>query len=144
MFEIFRSVTPNGGQHKGTSSCRAKDCKRSTREGKPFCSEHIECAPYVQHILKIREEAAEEERVLNLQRGRISKTGFYYRETLLLLRSKDFTTKGLARRLDISHHAAGRLIVMMALDGLATQASTSRGDMTISGVGHRDLAEDRD
>lgn len=98
----------------------------------------------MQRILRIREEAAEEERVLNLQRGRISKQGFYYRETLLLLRSKDFTAKGLARRLDITHYAASRLIVMMTLDGLVKRDATSRGDMTIGGLGQCDLAGDRD
>lgn len=144
MYEIFRSVLPEGGQHKGTSPCQAPSCQRSTREGKPFCSDHIELAPYVQQVLGILAERDEEERVLELKRGRIAKDGFFYRETLLLLRSKDFTAKGLARRLDLSHHAAERLIRLIASDRLARQSQTSRGDLTISGLGDRDLAGDRD
>jgi predicted HTH transcriptional regulator len=117
---------------------------KSTREGKPFCSVHIENAPYVQRILGILRERNKEEEKLNKTRGRIPKDGFFYRETLLLLRTKDFTAKGLARRLDISHHAAKRLIALVANDGLAKRSQTSRGDLTISGLGKMDLAEPRD
>jgi len=144
MYDLFRSVIPQGGQHKGTSPCQASGCTRSTREGKPFCSDHIENAPYVRRILGILTDRDEEERVLELKRGRISQAGFFYRETLLLLRTKDFTAKGLARRLDISHYAAERLIGLIDRDGLACKGETSRGDKTISGLGARDLAFDRD
>jgi hypothetical protein len=140
MFETLRQILPEGGQHKGTSPCKAETCKKSTREGKPFCSAHIESAPYVRKILDILAGRALEEEVLEKQRGRIPADGFFYRETLLLLRSKDFTAKGLSRRLDISHHAAERLIAMMDVDKLAKRGATSRGDMTISGLAPRDLS----
>lgn len=140
-FDSLRSVLPESGQHKGTSPCKAKDCEKSTREGKPYCSAHIEQAPYVAKILAILVDRDEEERVLNLKKGRISADGFFYRETLLLLRSKDFTAKGLARRLDLSHHASERLIALMAKDRLVIREFTSRGDTTISGLGAHDLAD---
>ena len=141
MFEMLRPVLPLGGQHKGTSSCRAPRCAKSTREGKPFCSGHIEHAPYVKQILETLRKRRAEAAKLESFRGRIPRNGFFYRETLLLLRSKDFTSKGLARRLDISHRAAERLIGIMAKDGLVKRASTPRGDLTISGLGDHDLAE---
>ena len=141
MFEFLRPVLPEGGQHKGTSPCKAKPCTRSTREGKPFCSEHIENAPYVAHILEILAGRAQEETILREGVDEIPKDGFFYKETLLLLRSKNFTGKGLSRRLDICHAAAKRLIVLMARDGLAKVDTTSRGDLTISGLGPRDLVD---
>ena len=144
MFEMLRQVIPQGGQHKGTSPCNKDGCKKTTREGKPFCSAHIENSPYVQRILGILDGRAKEEETLNKQRGRIDPEGFFYRETLLLLRSKDFTAKALARRLDISHHAAERLISMMSADKLARKNKTSRGDTTISGLGPRDLQGEHD
>lgn len=140
MFEFLRPILPEGGQHKGTSPCKARACDRSTREGKPFCSEHIESAPYVAKILQILEDRAEEERILLSQDGGIPKKGFFYTETLLLLRSKNFTAKGLSRRLDINHDAAKRLIVLMGRDGLVKVAHTSRGDLTISGLAPKDLS----
>ena len=142
MIEYLRPILPQGGSHKGTSPCKAKGCTRSTREGKPFCSNHIESAPYVAHILGILKGRDEEAQILEHEDGGIKKSGFFYKETLLLLRSKNFTAKGLSRRLDISHHAAERLIVLMANDGLCRRSETQRGDTTISGLGPKDLSGD--
>jgi len=140
MFEVFRQILPEGGSHKGTSPCSISSCTRTTREGKPFCSDHIENAPYVREILETLSQRDSEEAALGKKRGKISNTGFFYTETLLLLRSRDYTAKGLSRRLDISHQAAERLICLMAKDGLVLRDQTSRGDTTISGLGDRDLA----
>ena len=144
MFDVFRAVIPDGGQHKGTSNCRFQGCPKTTREGKPFCSTHIESAPYIKVILskladsKVEEkllDSPDEDRPFNLD------TSFFVRETLLLLRTKDFTSKGLARRLDITHNAARLLISLMHNNRLARMRKTSRGDLTISGLGPRDLCE---
>jgi predicted HTH transcriptional regulator len=140
MVDVFRPVLPEGGQHKGTSTCQSPGCAKSTREGKPFCSLHIEQSRYVKQILQILADREKEEEILNRERGKISPQGFFVRETLILLRTKDFTAKGLSRRLDLSHHAAKRLISMMATWGLAKKSKTQRGDMTISGLGERDLS----
>lgn len=139
MFEALRYLVPQGGSHKGTSPCQLHGCKRSTREAKPYCSEHIENTPYVKRLLEILAGRDKEEVVLTKGRGTIPKDGFFYRETLLLLRAKDFTAKALSRRLDISHDAANRLIVLMAGDGLAKVGKTARGDLTLSGLAPKDL-----
>ena len=144
MFEIVRQVLPDGGQHKGTSSCQAEKCKRATREGKPFCSGHIEQAPYVASILDILEKRGAEEAILESGKGKVSGDGFFYKETLLLLRTKNFTAKALSRRLDISHKAADRLIRLLVKDKLAVATATQRGDLILSGVGPQDLAVDKD
>lgn len=140
MFEGLRQILPQGGSHKGTSPCQNKGCAKTTREGKPFCSEHIERAPYVKRILTILKGRDEEEAKLLAGEEEINPHGFFYKETLLLLRSKDFTGKALARRLDISHAAARRLIDLMYAGGLCKRGNTSRGDLTISGLGPRDLS----
>jgi len=144
MFDIVRQVLPDGGQHKGTSPCQAEKCKKSTREGKPFCSVHIEQAPYVADILDILSKRDAEEEILERGKGRVSEEGFFYKETLLLLRTKDFTAKALSRRLDISHRAAGRLIRLLVADKLATYTTTKHGGLILNGVGPQDLASDKD
>ena len=140
MLDTIRAILPEGGSHKGTSSCQNRSCKKSTREGKPFCSGHVEDAPYVRAILDILKNSAKEAATLRKGKGRINKQGYFYRETLLLLRSRDFTAKGLSRRLDLSHKAAERLIWLMAKDKLVKAGETSRGEKTISGLSPRDLA----
>jgi hypothetical protein len=144
MFDVFRPVLPDGGQHKGTSNCQFPTCPKNTREGKPFCSLHIEHAPYIKVILGKLADRKEEEKLLDEpdeQQPLDLDKSFFVRETLLLLRTKDFTSKGLARRLDITHNASKRLISLMDEDGLARKTKTSRGDLTISGLGLRDLRE---
>ena len=145
MFDVFRALIPDGGNHKGTSNCQDQGCHKTTREGKPFCSKHIEQAAYIKVILGKLADADAEEKILDEEPDEKNPfnlgASFYVRETLLLLRTKDFTSKGLARRLDISHTASKRLISLMHNNSLARMKKTSRGDLTISGFGLRDLRE---
>lgn len=49
-------------RHRGRR-CELPGCIQSTREGKPYCSDHVEMHPYVQAILaKKRDETAKLER----------------------------------------------------------------------------------
>ncbi len=141
MFDVFRAVVPDGGQHKGTSNCKAKRCPKSTRDGKPYCSRHIEEAPYVKAILKKLANRAKEEKLLVEAKRSLAPDSFLIRETILLLRTKDYSAKGLARRLDIPHVASKRLIFLMNKKGLAKRHESSRGEVSISGLGERDLRE---
>jgi hypothetical protein len=131
--KLFRTVLPTPGTHKGTSSCQAKRCPKSTREGKPFCSTHIEQSPYINHVmgeLKKRESEIE----LLKKRRTLPKNAHLIRETLLLLRMNPYTAKGLARRLDISHDAADALINQICFRKLAVKKKTPRGEKRICGL----------
>jgi len=144
MAFVLRSILADGGTHKGTSSCSAKGCTKTTREGKPYCSNHIECGWYIRVILSKLASASEEAAILdNPDGGELPRDGFYVREGLLLLRMGSYTAKGFSRKLDLSHDAAKRLIEMLAKWGLARMNRTPRKDLTISGLGKPDLAEPR-
>jgi len=138
---MFRALLPESGQHKGSCSCASDGCGKSTREGKPFCSLHIEQADYIQAILSELACREKEEAVLNKKRGFIPQDGFFVREGLLLLRTRDFTVKAFSRRLDISHHAAERLISMLVKWGHAKRKKAGRGGATVSCSGERDLED---
>ncbi len=140
VFDVFRRVLPDSGQHKGTSNCQDKECLKSTREGKPFCSMHIEQAPYIKNILRQLADRNEEAKLLEKRSARLDPDSFFIRETLLLLRTKDFTSKALGRHFAMSNYAAKRLIAQMHRDGLAKEIKTG-SDVTISGLGERDLRE---
>lgn len=50
-----------GAQHRtATKSCQADGCSASTREGKPFCPDHVEKHGYVQNILMLLQKQDEE------------------------------------------------------------------------------------
>jgi hypothetical protein len=137
----LRPLLPSSGTHKGTRDCEAVGCRKSTREGKPYCSNHIEKAPYIVGILGKLDQRAQEEAILEKGRRHIPQDGFFVKEAVLLLRTKDFTIKSFSRRLDISHKAAARLVDLLVKWGHAKQVKTARGGKTISGLAHKDLVD---
>jgi len=137
----LRPLLPDPGLHKGTRDCEADGCRKTTREGKPYCSKHIELGSYIQEVLTELDRAATEEAILESGRGEVPRQGFYVREALLLLRTKDFTVKSFSRRLDISHKATDRLICFLIQWGLAKRSRSQRGGDTISGLAPKDLVD---
>jgi hypothetical protein len=46
---INRWLVPRRGRKK-PRHCEMDECRRATREGKPFCSDHVDHLPYVQQV----------------------------------------------------------------------------------------------
>jgi predicted HTH transcriptional regulator len=139
----LRAVIPDPGLHKGTRECEVTGCGKTTREGKPYCSKHIEHAPYIQEVQRRLDRRAGEESLLEDETGTktIPCDGFFVNEAILLLRTRDFTIKSFSRRLDITHKAAERLIVHLVEWGHAKRKKTSRGGNTVVGVAPKDLVD---
>ena len=134
-------LLPGPGSHKGTRNCSSTGCSKSTREGKPFCSNHIAQSPYIMLIQSKLDGRAAEEVMLEKGRRLIPQNGFFVKEALLLLRTKDFTAKSFSRRLDISHKATERLIDLLVRWGQVKRTQTARGGSTVSGLAPQDLAD---
>jgi len=137
----LRPLLPESGTHKGTRDCSEIGCSKSTREGKPFCSKHIELSPYIQSIRDQLAKRDDEEKALEAGKRLIAPNGFFVREAVLLLRTKEFTAKSFSRRLDISHKAAARLVDLLIRWGHARRVRSIRGGSTISGIAPMDLAD---
>ena len=76
---------PTQGRHE-LRRCEAVGCDRSTREGKPYCSEHVAGHPYVQELLaQIDGAEGELERVRVGGASRVDPDGLMARELLLQL-----------------------------------------------------------
>lgn len=130
---VFKAIFPEGGNHKGTSSCQAVTCGRTTREGKPYCSDHVDQSPYVRKVLN--EIARREIEVHTLETGgALRPDAHLVRETFLLLRMKVLTVKALAKKLDLKQDSAHRLISQVVQYGLAREGETQRGERTIAGL----------
>lgn len=68
-----------------------KYCGLSTQKGKPFCSKHVECMPYIQNLLKRKQEKEQEEaRVERQDRGwtELNPEGSTAQELLNILRQQ--------------------------------------------------------
>jgi hypothetical protein len=139
ILQGLRAIIPDPGLHKGTRECEV--CGRTTREGKPFCSRHIEHAPYIQEVQARLAERAAEEALLETGSAPVPCDGFFVNEAILILRTRDFTVKSFSRRLDITHKAAERLIYLLVEWGHCTRRKTSRGGNTIIGTAPKDLVD---
>jgi hypothetical protein len=137
----LRAIVPDAGLHKGPRECEIDGCGKTTREGKPFCSKHIEHAPYIQEVLWRLEKRATEEAILDAGVELPPCEGFFVNEAILILRTRDFTVKSFSRRLDISHRAAERLIDLLVEWGHAMRKRTSRGGNMVRGVAPKDLID---
>ncbi|MEZ6187722.1 MAG: hypothetical protein R3F62_22270 [Planctomycetota bacterium] len=76
--------------HRGrveSRKCGASGCAAATREGKPFCPEHVLKNPYVAGLLeRIAEREAEEARVLRVGQRAVDPTGITAQEILSYVR----------------------------------------------------------
>jgi predicted HTH transcriptional regulator len=128
---VFRALAPAKAPGKVSNPrCDAKGCQRTTREGKPYCSSHVEESVYVKSILQ--ELALRDQEAARLTEGLdINTRGHLIRESLLMLEQGSYTAAKLSRLMDISHIAAETLIRVMAKKGLAQMGKTDRGALTI-------------
>lgn len=131
---VFRAIYQSSGAVRvGNPQCDEPNCLRTTRENKPYCSEHVERAPYVRRLmaeLELRDTEADA-----LVAGKpIATDGHLVRETLLMLRQGSYTSAKLSRLMDISHEATEALIRYMHDRGLAIMSKTDRGAIVIRGV----------
>ena len=124
-------MSPGPTGRVANPKCRADDCSKATREGKPYCSEHVEHSPYVRRI--IEELALRDQEADDLSAGKtISRDGHLVRETLLMLEQGSYTSAKLSRLMDISHSSTETLIRVMDEMGLAVMSKTDRGALVIS------------
>lgn len=120
----------NTGGRVANPKCDAPNCNSTTREGKPYCSAHVELSPYVQTLA--RELALRDAEADALIAGKpIPLDGHLVRETLLMLQQGSYTAAKLSRLMDISHEATDGLIRFLHANELAIMSKTDRGAIVI-------------
>jgi hypothetical protein len=82
--------------------CSEPSCNQATREGKPFCSDHVELHPYVQRLLaELREREEADERVRRKGPRMVEPTSLTSQEILTFIHVHGpKTVKRLARELN--------------------------------------------
>lgn len=99
-----------------TDRCRHPGCGASTREGKPYCSDHIENCDYIKKVLAEIDRRDNESKTLDSGRW-VTQNSHLVHEALIVLEGGTFTAARLGRILDVSEPAADTLIRMMARRG---------------------------
>ncbi len=131
---LFRTMLPAGVNGRTSNPrCDAITCERTTREGKPYCSDHVELSPYVKGVMEELALRDTEARALANDQP-IKRDGHLVRETLLMLEQGAYTSAKLSRLMDIPHDSTETLIRIMAREGLAKMSKTDRGALVISRI----------
>ena len=110
-----------------TTHCEAPDCKRATREGKPFCTEHVASSNYVRNLLaSMAAREAEEASVRGAEAA--DPFGPSAREILITLWvNGERTVARLARELNIEFPVVQEFVQALVKAELITLRPTRRG-----------------
>lgn len=108
-------------------------CGASTREGKPYCPEHVEEHPYVQGVLDaLAEQEAEQQRAVSKGIHHISDSSITAQEIhQYLCQHGARTFRRIAKDLGLDGEVVKVYARYLVVHGKATNGMTRRHDMTL-------------
>jgi len=117
-----------------TRTCGIPGCGDTTREGKDFCTEHVESQPYVQYILKkLAERDEEDERVRMEGVSAVNIEGITVEEiTLHLKQNGTRTIERLAREIPLDKSVIRSYVIAMQEKSLVKFSWTERNCMSVT------------
>lgn len=131
---LARTVAPPPRPHTpSTRGCKVDNCEQMTREGKPFCPEHVDEHPYVQNLLSsLADRQAEEERVRSAGAPEVDIDGITARELVLHLSLHGArTVERIARELQLDAEIVRGYVAALHERDLITQSTTNRGSLVV-------------
>lgn len=113
--------------------CEAPGCNQATREGKAYCSDHVEMHPYVQDlIMRLEEREAEDERVNRRGPRAVNLQGITTQEILQHLAFHGpRTEERLCRELNLEVKTLQGYVQAMRRKKLVTLGHTKRGSTVV-------------
>jgi hypothetical protein len=121
------------GRTSHTRQCNTRGCHNTTREGKPYCPDHVEDHPYVQEILQTL-QASENELTNVRRRGKraINAGGLVVKEiTLHLSLHGGRTLERLSRELNVGIPVLKSYVDYLVAEGVAVLGRTTRGSTIV-------------
>lgn len=110
--------------------CDVYNCWRTTREGKPFCTEHVELHP---EIIALKAEIARREREAQLahngKRHLLDVNGSLAREILGIIQERGATVERISRSAHLSHDGATSFLRALAEAGLVALSKNRRDSL---------------
>ena len=131
-----RTIDVSDFHHGGSSttrSCHHKGCAQTTREGKPYCPDHVESHDYVQGILAIiHRREAEEDRVRKEGPGAVDPEGLTAQELVLHLSLHGSrTVERLSREFQLEAPVMHNYVDALCTRGLVVLGRTTRGSTVV-------------
>ncbi|MGE0710712.1 MAG: hypothetical protein AB7N76_11985 [Planctomycetota bacterium] len=122
-----------GGSPTTTRNCIEPRCNKTTREGKPYCPDHVERHEYVQGILEIlAAREAEEERVRHAGSNAVDPGGLTAQELMLhLSQHGSRTVERLSREFQLETPVMRNYVDALLERGLVQVGRTTRGSTIV-------------
>lgn len=116
-----------------TRACLNDGCYQTTREGKPYCPDHVEDHHYVQEILGVlREREAEEDRVRKRGPSAVNPEGLTAQELVLHLSLHGSrTVERLSREFQLEARVMHNYVDALMQQGLVVLGRTTRGSTVV-------------
>jgi len=126
---LRRSEIPSGSGPRRTTYC--EECGAATREGKRYCSEHVEKHPYVVQLLEsLQAKDAEEELVKQRGDEAVQPYGLTSKEIVTLLRVRGaLSIPRIARELRLEVPVAESYVNVLAKLGRVVVKKGTRSKM---------------
>lgn len=130
----MKVVIPNGTPSRtGSRSCEAADCVHTTREGKPFCSDHVDHNPYAKQVIaEIDLRETDDEKAKKKSKRGVNTDGVTATELLQNVADHGPRTKErLCRELNIEMKVLDGYVDALRKDGKITLGRTRRGSEVV-------------
>lgn len=118
--------------------CKVEGCSRTTREGKDFCTNHVELHPYVDSLLSRMTQRDEEDAdVRRLGSSRVNLDGITVSEILLCLRQGGTKTEErLTREVQLDKTIIHNYLIRLSAEGVIRFGRTSRNNISVCLINH--------
>jgi hypothetical protein len=119
-----------------TRYCQQPECGAATRQGKPYCSAHVEAHPYIRDLLgRIEGKEAEEARVRERGAGAVDPQGLTAQEILrFLIVHGERTVPRLARDLNVDLVTLRSYVAVLVAAGRIQTRPNRRGSSVLTYV----------
>jgi hypothetical protein len=134
MMVRLATLPRNTGSKSSSKSCDDTGCKKTTREGKPFCPDHVDLHDYVQNIQAII-LAQETERTEVEKKGAkaVDVNGNTAKEILLvLMMNGSRTLRRISREINLDNVLVQAYVDALEKAGKVRTGVTTRGDTTVA------------
>ena len=126
-------LVSNSHHPSATRSCESRGCSNTTREGKPFCPDHVENHDYVRTILKaLQEREAETARVRQHGPCAVDTEGLTAKELVLHLSLHGSrTVERLSREFQLESNVMFNYVSALRSEGRVVLGRTTRGSTVV-------------
>lgn len=136
----MKVVIPEGVRSRlGGRHCELSGCGLPTREGKPYCSDHVEHNPYAKEVMEKlgqREDDDERAGAKTARRKKLNTSGVTATELLHAVAERGpRTVERLCRELNIEMDVLNGYVSALSREGRISLGQTSRGSVVVSLAG---------